>query len=269
MPLHLQEEQAKKVMNVFDLRAKVENSTATARARTAKNFEEYMKPDNLRLFPCLRWLPSSAVVPRAVHVKFYNRVWRKDDPFWASNSPGTEWNCQCDVEECDDPLTDNSDIPQLPVPRGLEGNPAMTGEIFTNKASYIAKAEGNPEIEKVCNKIVFKSQVQWAKENLKGIQVRNNEFDSPIIFSNRGIKEYMNQPNDNYFIKNEMIKSMAIILRDAKYMGKTNYKGKTSHIFKIEINKKTNYLISNVSLNNDVEFYGISESDRVLEEIKK
>lgn len=127
-------------MNAFDRYQQAECNTATARSRTAKQWTEFSDPQRMRLFPNLRWLPSRSAAPRTSHAKFYDRIWAKDDPFWSNNTPGTEWNCKCDVEETDDPATDNSDVKTVPVPKGLEGNPSVTGEIFTDKASYVSKA---------------------------------------------------------------------------------------------------------------------------------
>lgn len=129
----------KATINQFHRWTDAELTTAGARARTAKQFTEFNEPDRRELFPCLKWLPSRAVNPRQSHMRFYNRVWRKDDTFWDNNAPGTEWNCMCDIEECDDQPTDNSKVKQPDIPKGLEGNPSVTGEIFTDKASYFTK----------------------------------------------------------------------------------------------------------------------------------
>ncbi len=134
---------ARAVLRTFSRYQDAERSTATARTRTAKQFEEFLQPDNVRLFPNLKWLPSRSADPRVSHTAFYNRVWAKDDPFWNFNAPGTEWNCKCDIEETDEPLTDNTAVPQPTIPLGLEGNPAQTGEIFTDNASYIRTAGRN------------------------------------------------------------------------------------------------------------------------------
>lgn len=126
------------------------NEPPPPRARTAKQFEEFMKPNNMRLFPNLKWLPSRSADPRQSHTAFYNRVWAKDDPFWPTNAPGNEWNCKCDVEETDEPLTDNSAVPETVIPIGLEGNPAQTGEIFTDKTNYIrAYSKSNTQTRKI------------------------------------------------------------------------------------------------------------------------
>ena len=134
------------MLRLFDRWTDAEVNTATARARTAKQFEEFMQPDNARLFPNLRWIASRSADPRASHKKFYDRVWAKNDPFWKTNAPGTEWNCKCDIEETDDPVTDNSGVPNHIPPRGLEGNPAETGQLFTENASYVRGTKGNKAV---------------------------------------------------------------------------------------------------------------------------
>ena len=117
-----------------------EYNTATARCRTAKQFSEFLEPDNRRLFPNLQWLATRSATPRADHAAFAGKIWPKTDPFWNSHAPGTEWNCKCDIAETDEPATDNSDVPNIEPPRGLEGNPAETGEVFTDKVGYIRNA---------------------------------------------------------------------------------------------------------------------------------
>lgn len=131
-------------MNAFSAYQATEETTATSRSRTAKQWKEFNDPQRLRLFPNLRWLRTRSVIPREVHLKFHDHVWSKDDDFWKTNTPGTEWNCKCDVEETDDPVTDKSEIEEyikkIEVPPALKGNPAVTGQVFTDEASYIAKA---------------------------------------------------------------------------------------------------------------------------------
>lgn len=118
-----------------------EYATAASRARTAKQFAEYMTADRMRLFPNLRWLPSRSVEVRPEHRIFWNRVWPKTSDFWQKNQPGNLWNCKCDMEETDDP----TDIPEKLNPKyssaspGLKGNPAVTGKIFSDDCSYISK----------------------------------------------------------------------------------------------------------------------------------
>ena len=116
-----------------------EYNTAVARARTGKQWQQFDEPDNRRLFPCIKWLPSRSATPREEHMPFYNRVWPKDDPFWTYNQPGTLWNCKCDWEQTDEEPTDGNPDRRIVKP-GLDQNPATSGQIFTDSAPYIRKA---------------------------------------------------------------------------------------------------------------------------------
>lgn len=135
-------------MNAFSAYQATEETTATSRSRTAKQWKEFNDPQRLRLFPNLRWIGTRSANPRQTHKLFEDKVWAKDDDFWKKNMPGQEWNCKCDLEETDDPVTDNSNVKTVPVPKGLEGNPSVTGEIFTDKASYISSCS-NRKKEKI------------------------------------------------------------------------------------------------------------------------
>ena len=138
---------ARTVLNTFNRYQAAEYNTAVARARTAHQWQLFSQADNAMLFPNLRWLPSRSANPREQHMPFYNRVWAKNDPFWNSNQPGNLWNCKCDWEETDDPVTGDNPEGIRPA-RGLEGNPAKTGKIFTDECTYVKKA-GKQEGQKI------------------------------------------------------------------------------------------------------------------------
>jgi hypothetical protein len=127
---------ATKVLSLHNSWLKTEANTAATRARMAKNFKHFMKTDEVRLFPNLKWLPSTSPETRAEHVPFYERVWAKDDVFWSRNMPGQLWNCKCGLVQTADPVTEgNDDLPEVKPPDSLSGNPFKTGEIFS-RTSY-------------------------------------------------------------------------------------------------------------------------------------
>ena len=128
-----------------------EYNTATARARTAKQWNDFnADPIANELYPNLRWLPSRSANPREEHQAFYWLVLPKTDDFWKQNQPGNLWNCKCDWEETDAPIdTKELKADDLAKARkegggihanGLEGNPAVTGEIFTQGCTYFKQA---------------------------------------------------------------------------------------------------------------------------------
>lgn len=202
---------ARATLRAFDRFQDAEYNTAVARSRTAKQFETFMDPDNVRLFPNLRWLASRSANPRAVHQAFYDRVWRKDDPFWSSHAPGTEWNCKCDVEETDDPVTENTDFEMPKAPRGLEGNPAQTGEVFTDNASYISKGSKVQNIQKAveeCTYPDYESNLQISvvadrvelRENIRTGRILAKEND--VIVAPHVLEK--GKPNPEFIINGEV-----------------------------------------------------------------
>lgn len=249
-----------KVLHAFNRWQAAEYNTAVARCRTAKQWDAFAQDDNRRLFPNIVWLPSRSATPRELHAAFWNRVWPKDDPFWNENQPGNLWNCKCDWEETDEPVTDGN--PTAPIRHdGLEGNPAKTGQIFTDNASYIRKA--SKTVEHYALRLTRTDSYEWAKEHLKGSTVTNDETGLEIVMSGRGIKEYLSQNHDDYYVKNEMIRRMPQVLKNAQYCGKTTHKGRRSEIFRVVINGKENFIICNYQDDQRLYFYSITESEKV------
>lgn len=120
----------------------------------------------------------------------------------------------------------------------------------------------------------IKSLLIWAKNNLKEKTVTPKSFNRPIRFTTKGVKEYLNQPHKYYQAKNDIIKMMLEIVFDARYVGKTSYHKDNnyiiaSHIFEIEINNEKTWLITRESVEGVVNFYSISDSEKVLIGLKK
>ena len=257
---------ARAVLNTFNRYQAAEYNTAVARARTAKQWTDFSQPDNMFLFPNIIWIPSRSANPREEHMPFYDRVWAKDDPFWNSNQPGNLWNCKCDWEETDDPVTDGNPEGLKPA-KGLEGNPAKTGQIFTDQCTYVKKAEKGAEHAVL--KTMWKDNFNWALKNIRGKHFKNPGIEEEIYISRRGIKEFLNQNHDDYLAKNEMIRHIEQILITAEYMGETLYGGRVSEIFRIQLCGEDNYIIANYNDEGELILYSITTSPKVLSDIKK
>lgn len=141
-------EYIKAMFHAYNRYQAAEYNTAVARARTGKQWRQFSEDDNVRLFPNIKWLPSRSATPREEHIPFYNRIWPKDDPFWIHNQPGTLWNCKCDWEQTDEDPTDGNPTSRIVKP-GLDQNPATSGQIFTDTASYVRRPgrEGRAIVE--------------------------------------------------------------------------------------------------------------------------
>lgn len=213
-------DRARKVLHAFNRYQAAEYNTAVSRCRTAKQFEEFSAPDNMRLFPNLRWLPSRSATPREQHMLFYNRVWAKDDPFWSQNSPGNLWNCKCDWEETADPVTDGN--PETPVRHdGLEGNPAQTGEVFTDNATYIKSCNRKKKqlIQKYAGNHFLRKETQQALHEVQGKSVSIKKLDEQIdvLFDSKTTSHLSNDvAQSSQFLWNEVMDRMPQILSKSK-----------------------------------------------------
>ena len=213
---------------MFDQFQRTERNTAIARARTAVQFERFNQPDELRLFPNLRWLPSRSPEPRPSHMAFYNRVWPKDDPFWITNCPGTEWNCKCDLEQTNDPPTDNANTPTPSPPLGLEGNPYHTHQLFTDRVSYIrhnSRLHGAEKAERMAQGVVRTALQKTAKSSPLINKTAHCTIDGQQVQVNitaNGLKHCANDllGDKDFWIKNELVRSIDTILAQATYVGR-------------------------------------------------
>ena len=127
-------DEATRIMHQHNRWLSAEYQATVARSRTAKQWQTFEKHKDT--LPCIRWIPSRSVHVREEHTPFYNRIWRKDDPFWATHQPGNCYGCKCDWAETYDEPTGGNPRPSEDVTPGLGGNPAQTGKIFSADHPY-------------------------------------------------------------------------------------------------------------------------------------
>lgn len=206
---------ARAVLNTFNRYQAAEYNTAVARARSAKQWTDFSQPDNMFLFPNLRWIPSRSADPREQHIPFYNRVWAKNDPFWNSNQPGNLWNCKCDWEETDDPVTDGNPEGLKPA-KGLEGNPAKTGQIFTDQCTYVKKAKEYSDV----NALYRDQMVEQAKNIDKTVSVQIGGQQHEVTVNKVGITESVKKSfgNPDYWLRNKLLEHIGEWLPKANYV---------------------------------------------------
>lgn len=197
-----------------------------ARARTAHQWEDFQ--EDTALYPNLRWLPSRSATPREQHRVFWNRVWAKTDQFWKENTPGSLWNCKCDWEETDDPVTDGNPIAKVTA-KGLEGNPGITGEIFTDECPYIKNSgqsrKQKEEVEKNCERVAQNLTSSVNKQVMAGksttCSINGTEYD--VLFEPIGLEHYIQDCFGNkklFWIKNEILPIIGEYIQKAKCTAK-------------------------------------------------
>lgn len=141
---------------------RTEYDTAVRRARFAADWKRFEKDKDL--YPNLKWLPSVSVNKREGHRVFYNRVWKADDPFWNTNYPGNLWNCKCGLTSTDEKITEGRTPSGHDKPEpGLDKNPGITGEMFTDTHPYIKDA--GKEARKAVDKFVKEFESKQKKDD--------------------------------------------------------------------------------------------------------
>lgn len=201
-----------------------------------------------------------------------------DDSFWDAWFPPNDWNCRCDVEQLTSGKeTDNSKIvTPTDVPDMFKVNTAKLGVVYPPKHPIWALPKTTKEeLQKESQKILRREHQKEAKENLvtKDASVKRKELDKPITFNVSGVKELINQPHKHYYEKNSLVRNLDTILKTAKYLGSHDFKAKLpfiqNHIFEIEINSERSFIIVKEKETGEMICHSISDSDKVLEGIKK
>lgn len=241
---------AEKVNKKYKAWGRVEEHAATAQARTSRQWSAFEA--HKKALPNLRWLPSRAANPRLEHKAFWYKVWAKNHPFWKKNYPGCVWGCMCDWEETADPTEVAGE--QVEPSAGLDGNPGITGELFSDSHPYIEATSQRRSawVEKQLVGLERAEAIEWGKENLKNVRFHLQGKDESIsaMISSRGVEEFANQPcsKDFYRYKNQLLYDIEAVCKEAQYLKsdediKGNPMVKMYHYFTIQASEKTAYLV--------------------------
>lgn len=126
-------------------------------AAAVGRYQVSMDPDIKERWPCWRYIGSRALNPRDSHARFAGKVFRKDDPIWHKIYPPSDFNCQCDVEDCDDE-PDRAPETIEPPESGFAFDPAHAFESFDFSSVKSPESRGNI---REAAEIVFGDQVSF------------------------------------------------------------------------------------------------------------
>ena len=152
---------------------KTEYNTAVRRATTGANFQKFRATADV--YPNLKWTSSRAETPREVHKKYYGLILPIEDSFWVENFPGDEWNCKCGLARTK-AAAGKRPTSLTKSPKGLDGNPAFTGETFSGShpmfkgLSKKETSELKAEHEKLKTKIPY-GDVNYTSKNGSSVNV--------------------------------------------------------------------------------------------------
>lgn len=187
-----------------------------------------------------------------------------------------------DAEEFADYLLEG----KIPEHKIIKEMPASTQKYLQDHADSLISAQNKPfwirenfvdsDIRKgtVLQQVRRKDLWEWSKENLKGEVLRNRDFDKDIVITNKGLKEFLNQPHKHFAEKNELVKNIHSVLQYSEYIGVSDYHKddkfiKYSHVFEIELGGEKTWLIAREDVTGKVTLYSVSDSDKVLKGVKR
>lgn len=276
--------------NVNYLQAEYNFATASAQMAAKWNdFEQDGDDYNLQF----RTAADEKV--RSSHQALHDTTLPASDPFWNEYIPPLDWNCRCTVVQVlkdKYPLSNSTQAilegEKATTRLGKDGvnraamfrfNPGKQKVIFPEKHPYFKVKQRvmnviNDLLNKTKPSLEVKKLRLWAKQNIAGKAVKHPELTQIIKITNTGIKEYLNQPHSQYKQKNELIKRLKETIESSNYLGKSDFhKSNTgilySHIFEIEIDNKKSWLIARENTAGSINFYSISESEKVLKGLIK
>lgn len=213
------EKKAKSIINTYNRYQITEYNTIMARARTAQQWQGFKA--RKELYPNIQWLPSRSAEQRLEHRTFYYRIWPMESPFWDENQPGSEWGCKCDWTETDTMPTDNSELPTVDPPLGLEGNPGKTGEFITNEHPYISrlKQSTRSEIENAVEaEIKAKALSDAQKLENKNISQSINEKPIKVKITHDGLTNISEASASDTNYKNALLPYFDSVIAKSNYV---------------------------------------------------
>ena len=178
-------------------------------------------------------------------------------------------NCRCTtipiLAKDIDNVLESEKITELPKPmRDWLNDNADKIEKAKSKPWFVVENGGF--IEKSNLKTVLREQrteiKKWAKENLIGKTITHAGVDGEIYFTTTGIKEALNQPHKYILEKNEAIKDIINLIKNAEYIRTDkDSKGRNIIYYYLEtiIKKEISFIIIKKEANRN-SFYSITDN---------
>lgn len=291
---------------------RTEYNTAVLRAHAAADWQEFVR--NKDVMPNLRWMPTTSPNAEASHRAYWERklTLPVEHPFWARHHPQDRWNCKCSLEATDDPASPDDVVDDMPAPRaqrGLDNNPGKDGRLINDTHPYFPENCARcpfyrPQGLKDSIKAVFTNrkkdcfncpyvdgcidrakqvrsllrerakEIRKEAEYLKEAPLTNSGFKHEVKVYGTSIKEWLNQPHEQYKEKNELLLSVPKLFTNAEYLGYGEDAKKRkdvvfSHVFETSIKGKKSWILVHEMKWGEYVLHSISDSDKVTIGLKK
>lgn len=278
-------------------------------AQMAAKWEQYSE-DGDRYYLQYRTAHDDKVRPE--HAALEGVTLPMSDPFWETYYPPNGWNCRCTVAQVRKqkyPATDHNEA----MSRGQEALDGERFNIFRFNSGKQGKAmpDYNPYTIQRCNDcsiakdgkvqlsfvpdyelcqgciMVRKCYEERSRENsasatrrspdvkrLQGTTISNPDFNRRVQITGRTIKEWTNQPHKEYAAKNSILKHIAKVFMEAKYIGIIgNFKQvagvKQSHLFETVVLGDASWIVVREYDDGKLILHSLSDGEKIKTGIRK
>ena len=223
-------------------------------------------------------------------------------PFWNEYFPPNGWRCRCKVVQVrkgkyttdeHEAMENGNQATAGKHQEMFRFNPGKQAACFPAYNPYtVSKCNSCPngsmklaadipsnELCSSCRiiKEMKKANIKSARiaaKPLQGTSLSHSNMESEIIISGNSIKEWTNQPHKHFKEKNAMLMDIEKILSESRYIGMTdNHKNikrvSGSHIFETELCGEKTWIIVREYDWGEMVLHSITDSDKILEHIKK
>ena len=243
-----------------------EYNMALHSSRTASKWKQFERTKHI--YPNLEYMPSRSVKQRDSHKEYYGTVLSIEHSFWDTSLPPNGWGCNCWVRRSKKEASTEDITPIKPTP-GIVGNAGKTGQLFDAKHNFVkntttvAKKSIKEQLEKLERGSIRSDCLKKAKE-LQGKKVKHSFLEKSIVFTRKGIKEFINQPHKYYNEKNLLAYDLKEVVKTATYVRSApNLKGNRRivqfHYFETKVKKETSFIIIKETIGGEQQFYGVVE----------
>lgn len=243
----------------------------------------------------LQYRTAGDELVRADHQALHLITLPPDDPFWGRFTPPNGWNCRCTVVQVRKnkyPVSDSEKATGIGEAITADAkmqmfrfNPGKELKLYPDKHPYykapkgVKKAVENLARDRIKEQPtdleeirIQRKKIREAVKDLPDQQFSNARFPKPITISNKGIKEWINQPHKHLAAKNELLTGIAHVIKNSIYLGcgvDKHNASVTVHIFETVVGGEKSWVIVRELPSGDCRIHSISDNKSILQYIQK
>lgn len=232
---------------------------AEANAQMARKWNGFQ--ENADLYPNLRYDHSGNPDGRPEHIRLDGLVLPLDDPRLRKIYPPNGWGCGCDMTQTDEPVNIVEGLEGFEPDKGFDFNPGIDKKLFSGSAGYYQSAKNKKEITTIGELMLMRSSRNT------GLGQAGSVFKAKglgnVKVTKKGIKEALNQPHKDLFVKNSAIANLKGLLSDLEWKTLPDWKNnpmvKQYHYAEIDLNGKKSYVVVREMVDKEKLFYTITD----------